>query len=156
VSCCDDSGSGVRVFDGACYHAKTYNEAEAICLESGHRLCSLAEMLNQATRGAGCNHDARYNWVWDECDIALDTSASGNIYGPDEATTSDQVRNFEDFIPMVMGAAGGIMVIAVIVAIVVMMRKKKVTEEKVNEMADINSAPDASSVPVDGTETSST
>lgn len=272
VSCCDDSGSGVRVFDGACYHAKTYNEAEGICFESGHRLCSLAEMLNQATKGAGCNHDARYNWVWDECayerdetahyvaqgrvswggwgsvsdfycqsnddnqaaydsskhsrnigvsccsmdgttgarpdcnahpatyqeavelcsangmrlcsldemmtgvtegtgcsydaaynwvadgcdDIALDASASGNIYGPDEATTSDQVRNFEDFIPMVLGAAAGIVVIAVIVATVVMMRKKKVAEEVVNEMADINSAPDASSVPVDGTGTSST
>jgi len=68
VSCCSVDGSnGVREFDGQCYQAVTYGDAERICEDNGLRLCSLSEMLGKATEGAGCSHDARYNWVADEC-----------------------------------------------------------------------------------------
>jgi len=45
----------------------TYDEAEAICEDNGLRLCSLTEMLGKVTKGEGCSHDGRYNWVSDEC-----------------------------------------------------------------------------------------
>jgi len=68
VSCCSVDGSnGVREFDGQCYQAVTYGDAERICEDNGLRLCSLSEMLGKATKGAGCSHDSRYNWVSDEC-----------------------------------------------------------------------------------------
>jgi len=69
VSCCTNGGSGVRGFgaNNECLQAKTFGEAEAICTQHGYRLCTLAEMLGRKTKGAGCSHDARYNWVADEC-----------------------------------------------------------------------------------------
>merc|ERR1719434_270201 len=90
-----------------------------------------------------------------ECssDIGTNMAASSNVYGSDEDSASDGDGNsFDDFIPMVLGAAVGIAVIAGIVALVVVMRKKKVTEEAVTEMSDVVHVADASAVPVDGDE----
>lgn len=69
VSCCTNDGSGVRQFgaNNECFQAKNFGEADAICTQFGHRLCTLAEMLGRKTKGAGCSHDLRYNWVVDEC-----------------------------------------------------------------------------------------
>jgi len=98
VSCCARDGSAVRQFDGAgdCRQAKTYHEAEAICNGYGHRLCTLAEMLDKTTKGAGCGHDERYNWVADECGgdtahfvVQGRTSWSGWGSAPDHYCQSD-------------------------------------------------------------------
>jgi len=68
VSCCTDS-EGVREFSGEtkCFQAVSYDEAVAKCSEHGYRLCTLKEMLNEKTKGKGCSHNSRYNWVSDVC-----------------------------------------------------------------------------------------
>jgi len=144
VSCCNDN-SGLRVFpDIGCQQAKTYDEAKAICegQGGGYRLCTLDEMLSQKTKGAGCYHDARYNWVSDECDgcsVSLDSAAMQS--GPDaldHGTIIDDgshasTRSFDDYIPMVAGVGCGVLLIAVIVALFVMLRRRRKDNEHVPE-----------------------
>jgi len=84
VSCCSESGSGVRKFDGDCFQAVTFEEAESMCNDNGYRLCTLTEMMDKVTKGAGCSHDARYNWVSDECDVGTDAAVFGFEYEPEQ------------------------------------------------------------------------
>jgi len=80
VSCCSTThfgvSTGTRKFGHSfsCFQAKSYDTAETICQEHGMRLCNLGEMLGQATKGTGCNHDGRYNWVSDQCEAFQYTS----------------------------------------------------------------------------------
>lgn len=144
VTCCNDN-SGLRIFpDIGCQKAKTYDEAKAICegQGGGYRLCTLDEMLSRKTQGAGCQHDARYNWVSDECDgcsVSLDSAAMQSGPGAsDHGTITDDgshasTRSFDDYIPMVAGVGCGVLLIAVIVALLVMLRRRRKDNEHVPE-----------------------
>jgi len=149
VGCCSNDGTmGDRPKCDA--HPATYQDAVAVCSSENMRVCTLDEIMSEITAGTGCNYDGIYLWTKDECDVGTDMSASSHFYhfyGSDGEDSS-----FDDFIPMVLGAAAGIAVIAGIVALVVAMRKKKVTEETVTEMSDVVHVPDASAVSVDGDE----
>jgi len=89
VSCCKDGGSAMRRFGASdnsdCRQAKTFEEAVQMCTQYGYRLCTLREMLGRKTRGKGCSHDARYNWVSTPCGDGSDVSAhqvvQGRIHG---------------------------------------------------------------------------
>jgi len=134
VSCCIDNGVAKRKFgeddDPKCYQAKTYNEAKAICEGetdnegNNYRLCTLKEMLKRKTKGAGCNHDYRYNWVSDECNICESTDMmarhSTDISGGNVAEN--------DLTPMIVGVAIGAVVIALITTIIVLLTKRKRTD----------------------------
>merc|ERR1712130_197108 len=71
VSCCSDDGSAMRRFGATdnsdCRQASTFQDAFAMCDQEGYRLCTLEEMLQRTTKGTGCNHDVRYNWVSTPC-----------------------------------------------------------------------------------------
>jgi len=154
VGCCSmDGTSGDRPHCNL--HPFTYEHAVGLCSEYNMRLCTLEEMRTEITAGTGCSYDGAYLWTLDECDASSDASASSNVYGTSKGTTADgDSKSFDDFIPMVLGAAGGIAVSASIVALVVAMRRKKVTEEAVTEMSDVVHIPDTSAT-VDGTVTAS-
>ena len=46
-----------------CHRQKTFDEAEAICLAAGARLCSVLELQGGCTRGTGCNFDGQLIWA---------------------------------------------------------------------------------------------
>ena len=74
VRCCSDSSlpgwaknNGCDVWGnseigGTCYGSKNYDEATLICKAHGARLCTKDELLNDCTRGTGCNFDHFYIW----------------------------------------------------------------------------------------------
>merc|ERR1712130_877647 len=71
VSCCsveNDDFHGAR--PDCSQYSKTFEEAVQLCTEHGYRLCTRAELENDATKGLGCSFDGRHNWVSDECDPA--------------------------------------------------------------------------------------
>lgn len=145
VTCCNDN-SALRKFPGiGCQQAKTYDEAKAICegQGGGYRLCTLHEMLSRKTKGKGCSHDARYNWVSDECDscsgsamteaaIQSDPDAMEHASILSDASGAE-TRSFDDYIPMVVGSAFGALMIAVVVASLVMMKRRRKENEDVLE-----------------------
>ena len=45
-----------------CQENKTFAQAEAICATAGARLCTVAELEDECTRGTGCFHD--WDLVW--------------------------------------------------------------------------------------------
>ena len=47
---------------GTCYQYMTYDEASLVCKAHGGRLCTKDELLNDCTRGTGCNFDHFYIW----------------------------------------------------------------------------------------------
>ena len=57
----------VRCFSNnvGCVHSATYYEAQQICSIAGGRLCTVAELLADCTRGSGCSHDSDYIWSSD-------------------------------------------------------------------------------------------
>jgi len=165
VGCCSKDGTtGYRPDCNA--HPATYQEAVDLCsstVKNGEslRLCTQQEMLygksngKGITEGTGCWYDAAYQWVSDECDVETDAAAAISNDGSGSNAGGDS-KSFDDFVPMVLGAAGGIAVSASIVALVVVLRRKKVTEEAVTEMSDVVHIPDTSiSATVDGTVTAS-
>lgn len=115
VSCCNDNGDGLRKFgdENECQQAKSYEEAKAICEgESGWRLCTLKEMLSRQTKGMGCSHDARYNWVSDECNICEAGTASTAMMARHSTDISGRNVAENDLTPMIVGAAIGAVVIS--------------------------------------------
>merc|ERR1712038_469705 len=83
-------------------------------------------MLDRVTQATGCWFDCAYIWVEDECEIDVNSAATSNVDGPNEVTGSEQeATSFDDFIPMVIGAAAGA------VAVVVVMRERKTASKKV-------------------------
>jgi len=153
VSCCTLNGSGGKRFnldDSKCNQAKTFQEAFELCAQSGHRLCTLKEMLGKKTAFTGCNHDHRYNWVSDSCFMEVNAAAASNSNSYNEVTGSGEgTISFDDFIPMILGAAAGAAVIAGIVAFVVAMRKKNAVK-KVRVELGVHVPDNSVAVSVDG------
>jgi len=109
----------------------TYDEAVSLCSANGMRLCTKTEMLDRVTERTGCWFDCAYIWVEDECEIDVNSAAMSNVAGPIEVTGSEQeATSFDDFIPMVIGAAAGAVAIVGIVAVVVVMRERKTASKK--------------------------
>ena len=53
--------------DDGCVHAKTFDEAQAICAADGARLCTQAEIESNCDYGSGCNGDSSFIWTSTEC-----------------------------------------------------------------------------------------
>jgi len=147
VGCCSQDGStGYRPDCNA--HPATYQEAVTVCTSRGYRLCTAAEILNHKTSGKGCWYNAAYEWTSDECDISANAAISA---GFSAATGSDdESRSFEDFLPMVLGAAAGTALVASMVAMVLVMRKRKSgTKVTGHGMGGAVHVPDASAMSVE-------
>ena len=61
--CGESDGNGM----GACLDKVDKRVAEAKCHGAGGRLCTLAELANDETRGTGCNYDAKMVWTQSPC-----------------------------------------------------------------------------------------
>ena len=65
---------GVRVLeDATCFGGDDddtdgYTHVAAVCVGGGARLCTVAELTAQETRGIGCGHDNQQVWSSDPCD----------------------------------------------------------------------------------------
>lgn len=44
-----------------------WENANTICTDAGARLCNVAELRNEVTRGTGCQHDAEMTWSSESC-----------------------------------------------------------------------------------------
>ena len=65
-----------------------WEHANDICRTAGGRLCTVAELLNEVTRGTGCQHDAEMTWSSEPCDhwgITGHITAQGGQHRGDEA-----------------------------------------------------------------------
>ena len=78
-------GSDVGVEDG---HTRTvaieahdgYVHAKSICTSIGARLCTVAELNAQETRGSGCQHDAEWLWTTQRCnDVSIESAMETNV-----------------------------------------------------------------------------
>eukprot|EP01046_Picozoa_sp_COSAG06_P006021 COSAG06_NODE_277_length_18559_cov_3291.783207_1_plen_1033_part_10 len=58
-----------------------WGHAGSICLAIGSRLCTVAELQAEETRGTGCQHDAEWVWASDECADGHMTAVGGNHNG---------------------------------------------------------------------------
>lgn len=63
TSVCGETDLGL----GGCSGTKSHSEATAICEAAGARLCTVAELQADETRGTGCKYDTRMMWTSDEC-----------------------------------------------------------------------------------------
>jgi len=132
VGCCSlDGTSGSRP---DCKSPATYQEAVDLCSSRGRRLCTEQEMLigksngKGITEGKGCQFDKAYQWVSDECVTSNAAAPMTNDYA-----SIAETRSFDDYIPMVVGAAFGALMIAVVVVSVVVIRRRRKESEQVLE-----------------------
>lgn len=51
----------------SCSGLLSFEEAVNTCEEVGARLCSLDEIVNDETKGTGCNYDDQYIWTYNTC-----------------------------------------------------------------------------------------
>jgi len=58
---------GASKIGGKCSINQDFNAAAGICRAAGSRLCSVAELEQQATRGTGCGYDRQLIWTKDMC-----------------------------------------------------------------------------------------
>lgn len=79
-------------------------------------------------------------------------TADDQAQGPIPIDSGDDAQSFDDFIPIIIGAAVGVMVVTAIVTVVVVKRKRKrVSNEEEVEMKEVVSAPNVSpAVSTDG------
>lgn len=83
-----------------CSEDKTFHEAEAICAGVGARLCTVAELINDCTRGTGCGYDRTVVWSSDTSPGVAFAADLGNRYElpytsteEPSTTTSEQEQN---------------------------------------------------------------
>jgi len=69
VRCCyeDDLGDVHGDSPDCSAHPKTLDEAAALCVSHGMRLCTEDEILDEVTGGTGCQYDRAYIWTSTEC-----------------------------------------------------------------------------------------
>jgi len=73
----DDAASG----EGSCTGAVIFTTAYWTCDDIGARLCSIDELLNDETRGSGCNYDDELIWSMTGCTVGtLDAADDGDGY----------------------------------------------------------------------------
>ena len=58
-----------------------WGHAGSICMAIGARLCTIAELQAEETRGTGCGHDAEWVWCSDTCDGGHMVAVGGNHNG---------------------------------------------------------------------------
>jgi hypothetical protein len=69
-----------RVGAQSCHDGSDWQMADAICTSVGARLCTAAELANDAAGGTGCNFDSANVWTGDVC-------VGGHIAADGDATT---------------------------------------------------------------------
>jgi len=82
-----------------------------------------------------------YEATSDYCGDSTTNAAAHGVadHDPDDMAGSDErATSFNDFVPMLLGAAAGAMVIAAVVTVVVMMRKKNAANEMGIEMKAVH------------------
>jgi len=67
--------------DTALFAGDSWGHAGAICMAIGSRLCTIAELQAEETRGTGCAHDNEWVWAAEECDGGHMTAVGGNHNG---------------------------------------------------------------------------
>jgi hypothetical protein len=72
-----------------CSADKTFHEAEAICAGVGARLCTVAELINECTRGTGCGYDRTVVWSSDTSPGVAFAADLGNRYEPSYTSTEE-------------------------------------------------------------------
>mmetsp|Transcript_77043 Transcript_77043/g.135890 ORF Transcript_77043/g.135890 Transcript_77043/m.135890 type:complete len:584 (-) Transcript_77043:133-1884(-) len=98
VHCCTpEGGATAEVIMGGvtgCHQAKSLQEAKAICLKSGGRVCSFDELKSGMAKSAGCSFDSTLVWSSTPCDSDADSllvsgnsgsSGSGQFHKPPAA-----------------------------------------------------------------------
>ena len=84
--CCNISRSSIRTV--AIVPHDGYVHAKSICTSIGARLCTVAELNAQETRGSGCQHDAEWLWTTQRCDGGHLTQIGSENWG-DELCPDD-------------------------------------------------------------------
>ena len=84
--CCNISRSSIRTV--AIVPHDGYVHAKSICTSIGARLCTVAELNAQETRGSGCQHDAEWLWTTQRCDGGHLTQIGSDAWG-DELCPDD-------------------------------------------------------------------
>ena len=80
----DSGGLGSRVCmggevgGGADVNHDGWQHANNICQAIGSRLCTIAELQAEETRGSGCQHDLEFVWSSEPCDGGHSTALGGN------------------------------------------------------------------------------
>lgn len=133
VGCCAEDGSnGYRPDCGI--HPATYQDAVDLCTSNGYRLCTLQETISGITKGSGCNYDAAYQWVSDECSTpairSVDAAAAMQPFHVSVDEVNESAESAGNMTSVVLGAAMGVAVVAAIVVFVVMKRRKGGKEEE--------------------------
>ena len=72
---------GGEVAGGADTPHDGWHHAAVICTAIGSRLCTVAELQAEETRGSGCLHDNEWVWAADTCDAGHMTAVGGNHNG---------------------------------------------------------------------------
>ena len=67
-----------------------WEHANQVCRDAGARLCTVAELLNEVTRGTGCQHDAEMSWSSEtRSDCAGHITVQGGQHRGDEACADE-------------------------------------------------------------------
>ena len=75
---------------GGCDSASTWGQAVDKCTASGARLCTLAELQNDETRGTGCSFDSEMVWSSTPCGANVHAlSVGGSNYGSKSECDAD-------------------------------------------------------------------
>ena len=72
---------GGQVGGGADTFIDSWGHAASICMAIGSRLCTVAELQAEETRGTGCDHDNEWVWAAEACDGGHMTAVGGNHNG---------------------------------------------------------------------------
>lgn len=113
---------------------------------------------SSSSGGSGGGSSSAYNcggknWCGDTPDYEPpQAAADGQAQGPIPLDSGDDAQTFDDFIPIIIGAAIGVFVVTAIVAVMVIKRKRKrVSDEQAVAMKEVVSAPTVSAaVSTDG------
>ena len=84
---------GASRISGQCHSAKTYAEAEAICLGASARLCTSDEVRADCARRSGCSFDQKHVWTSTDASLAAvvitKESRSGDVTTTKVTTQGD-------------------------------------------------------------------
>ena len=93
---CGESNAGFGpAFTAQCYGAESYEDAYAVCVRSGARLCTVEEIQADETRGTGCNHDL--TMIWSSDDVGCDNEQ--HVQAPGSVTCTQCVGELADRVP---------------------------------------------------------
>jgi hypothetical protein len=81
---------GGQVAGGADTAIDSWGHAATICMAIGSRLCTVAELQAEETRGTGCSHDNEWVWAAEACAGGHMTAVGGNHNGMNRCTDTGE------------------------------------------------------------------